>query len=111
MTMGTPKSGRNLSRTTTESQSRLGLSILELISSIWAQESDHGLPHGLSNIHVDFGFTSVMTISAPALCHRVGIDGRNIPLKLGILARTSIDGQMGIENQTSRSGTTHGSFT
>jgi hypothetical protein len=27
-----------------------------------------------------------------------------------MLACTSIDGQMGIENQTSRSGTTHGRF-
>ena len=110
MTMGTPKSGRNLSKTTTDAQSRLGLSILELISRSAAQEPDHGLPHGLANIHVDFGFTSVMTIAATPLCHRMGIDGRNIPPELRMLACTSIDGQMGIEDQTSRSGATHGGF-
>jgi|GEM_PF-175861 len=62
------------------------------------QQLHHRLTHRLTDIHVDLSLAAVVAIAAATLCHRVGVDGGDVAFELGILARSTVHGEMSVEN-------------
>lgn len=50
------------------------------------QQFHHRFSHGFTDVHVDFGLATIVTVATAALSQRMCVNCSHVPLKLGILS-------------------------